>query len=72
MEGFTESLKLEVQPFGIEIVLVEPGPIKTNATNSFKFAKNSPSTNSAFTDLNIMVKNMMTNFTTKGVILQML
>ncbi|WP_408009786.1 SDR family oxidoreductase [Pseudalkalibacillus sp. A8] len=30
LEGFCESLRLEVKPFGIDVVLVEPGSYKTN------------------------------------------
>ena len=29
IEGFSESLQYEVEPFGIKVKLVEPGPIKT-------------------------------------------
>jgi NAD(P)-dependent dehydrogenase (short-subunit alcohol dehydrogenase family) len=30
LEGFSESLRLELKPFGIAVVLVEPGSYKTN------------------------------------------
>jgi NAD(P)-dependent dehydrogenase (short-subunit alcohol dehydrogenase family) len=30
VEGFTESLQYEVEPFGIKVKLIEPGPIKTD------------------------------------------
>ncbi|SEM18572.1 NADP-dependent 3-hydroxy acid dehydrogenase YdfG [Mesobacillus persicus] len=30
LEGFSESLRLEVKPFGIDVVLIEPGSYKTN------------------------------------------
>ncbi len=29
VEGFSDSLRVELAPFGIEVVLVEPGPIRT-------------------------------------------
>ncbi|MCD8839321.1 oxidoreductase [Staphylococcus arlettae] len=29
LEGFSDSLRLEVSDFGIDVVLIEPGPIKT-------------------------------------------
>jgi NAD(P)-dependent dehydrogenase (short-subunit alcohol dehydrogenase family) len=32
LEGFTEALSMEVKPFGIDVVLVEPGDTKTNFT----------------------------------------
>jgi NAD(P)-dependent dehydrogenase (short-subunit alcohol dehydrogenase family) len=30
LEGFSESLRLELTPFGIDVVLIEPGSYKTN------------------------------------------
>lgn len=30
LEGFSESLRLELRPFGIDVVLIEPGSYKTN------------------------------------------
>ena len=32
LEGLTESLRLEVRPFGIRVVIIEPGNIDTDAT----------------------------------------
>ena len=29
MEGFSDSLRLELAPYGIRVVIVEPGPIRT-------------------------------------------
>jgi len=66
MEGFSESLKMELEPFGIKVVIIEPGPIKTNVGNSFKYTKNSQSSSSAFAELNTSVKNMMTYMVTEG------
>lgn len=40
IEGFVEAVALEVAPFGIEFILVEPGPTRTN----FSIAKVSPPT----------------------------
>ena len=36
LEGFTESLRYEVKPFGIDICIVEPGDFKTGFTTSRK------------------------------------
>lgn len=30
IEGFTESLQYELEPFGVRVKLIEPGPIKTD------------------------------------------
>jgi len=40
LEGLTESLRYEVQDFGIHVILIEPGVIKTNFLNSMKVGKN--------------------------------
>lgn len=34
LEGMTESLRIEVKPFGIHVVLIEPGDFKTEITNN--------------------------------------
>lgn len=40
LEGLSESMAYEIEQFGIKVVLVEPGYIKTNVANSFKTGKN--------------------------------
>jgi NAD(P)-dependent dehydrogenase (short-subunit alcohol dehydrogenase family) len=40
LEGLTESLGYEIQNFGIHVILIEPGVIKTNFLNSMKLGKN--------------------------------
>jgi NAD(P)-dependent dehydrogenase (short-subunit alcohol dehydrogenase family) len=40
LEGLTQSLRFELAPFGIKVVLIEPGAIRTNvATNSMFLPK---------------------------------
>ncbi|KKK37362.1 short-chain dehydrogenase [Mesobacillus campisalis] len=39
LEGFSESLRLELKPFGIDVVLVEPGSYKTNIWSSMDTIK---------------------------------
>ncbi|WP_223701503.1 SDR family oxidoreductase [Sutcliffiella deserti] len=34
LEGYSESLRIEVQPFGIDVVLIEPGSFQTNIWTS--------------------------------------
>lgn len=34
VEGFTEALRMESKPFGVRVVLVEPGDFKTNFTQN--------------------------------------
>ena len=40
LEGLSESMAYEIEQFGIKVVLIEPGYIKTNIANSFKTGKN--------------------------------
>jgi len=40
LEGLTESLGYEIQNFGIYVILIEPGVIRTNFLNSMKLGKN--------------------------------
>jgi len=40
LEGLSESMAYEIEQFGIKVVLIEPGYIKTNVANSFKTGKN--------------------------------
>ena len=46
LEGLSESMRYEVEPFGIKVVLVEPGVIRTNFVNAIvtpkAFSPNSP------------------------------
>lgn len=39
LEGLSESLKYEVQDFGIYVILIEPGVIKTNIIKNLKIGK---------------------------------
>lgn len=41
LEGLSEALKQEVEPFGIKVLLVEPGALRTDFFgNSVRYAKN--------------------------------
>ena len=47
VEGFSDSLRNEVRPFGIDVIVIEPGPIKTEwpkiaAENVKKMSGNGP------------------------------
>ena len=43
LEGLSECLRFELGPFGINIIIIEPGVIKTNFFDSMKMAKKSNS-----------------------------
>lgn len=49
LEGLTEALRLEVRPFGIRVVLLEPGDHRTAFTDRRTFTQAS-ATNSAYRD----------------------
>jgi NAD(P)-dependent dehydrogenase (short-subunit alcohol dehydrogenase family) len=41
IEGLSESMEYELEPFGMRVVLVEPGPIRTNFADGMVAAKKS-------------------------------
>jgi NAD(P)-dependent dehydrogenase (short-subunit alcohol dehydrogenase family) len=51
IEGLTESISYELEPFGIKVVLIEPGYIKTNIGNSMVTARKSQDANSPYFQL---------------------
>jgi NAD(P)-dependent dehydrogenase (short-subunit alcohol dehydrogenase family) len=51
IEGLSESMAYELEPFGIRVVLVEPGFVKTNALNNMVTAKKSQDANSPYSQL---------------------
>ncbi len=51
VEGLSESLSYEVEPFGIRVILIEPGMIKTNFFNASILAKKSSDPNSPYATL---------------------
>ncbi|PWU79071.1 MAG: short-chain dehydrogenase/reductase [Candidatus Nitrosopolaris wilkensis] len=59
IEGLSESMSYELEPFGIRVVLVEPGVIRTNFVNSMVAAKKSQDPNSPYSQL---MKNVATSF----------
>jgi len=41
LEGLSESLRFELTPFGVDVIIIEPGVIKTNFMKNMKMAKKS-------------------------------
>lgn len=39
LEGLSESMAYEIEPFGIKVILIEPGVIKTNFDDNLKIGK---------------------------------
>lgn len=48
VEGFTESLRQELAQFNIDVILIEPGVMRTNIINNIKNAKNYNPKNSPY------------------------
>ena len=59
VEGLSESMAYELKPFGIKVVLVEPGVIRTNFVNSMVAANKSQDPNSPYSQL---MQNVATSF----------
>ena len=59
IEGLSESMAYELEPFGIIVVLVEPGVIKTNFVNSMVASKKSQDPNSPYAQ---SMQNVATSF----------
>jgi NAD(P)-dependent dehydrogenase (short-subunit alcohol dehydrogenase family) len=49
LEGLSESIQYELEPFGIKIILIEPGAVRSNFWKNIKIAKSSSNTNSPYT-----------------------
>src|SRR6266487_5030287 len=59
LEGLSESMAYELEPFRIKVVLVEPGVIKTNFVNSMVASKKSQDPNSPYAQF---MQNVATSF----------
>jgi NAD(P)-dependent dehydrogenase (short-subunit alcohol dehydrogenase family) len=51
VEGLSESISYELEPFGIKVVIVEPGVIRTNFGNGLVVAKKSQDPNSPYSQM---------------------
>ncbi len=54
LEGLSESLRFELAPFGVNVVIIEPGVIKTNFMKNMKMAKKSE-LDSVYRDITVKV-----------------
>jgi NAD(P)-dependent dehydrogenase (short-subunit alcohol dehydrogenase family) len=59
VEGLSESMAYELEPFGIKVILVEPGVIKTNIANGMVIAEKSQNLNSPYSQI---MRKMSTSF----------
>jgi NAD(P)-dependent dehydrogenase (short-subunit alcohol dehydrogenase family) len=51
VEGLSESIAYELEPFGIKVILIEPGFIKTNFANAMVVAKKAQDPASPYSEL---------------------
>ena len=59
MEGLSESMAYELEQFGIKVILIEPGVIRTNMGNSIVIAKKVQDSSSPYSQ---MMQKMGNNF----------
>src|SRR5919112_1483621 len=59
VEGLSESMSYELEPFGIKVILVEPGVIRTNVFKNIVTAKKSQNLNSPYSQI---MQKMSTSF----------
>jgi NAD(P)-dependent dehydrogenase (short-subunit alcohol dehydrogenase family) len=51
VEGLSESMAYELEPFGIKVILIEPGVIRTNVFKNVVIAKKSQNPNSPYSQI---------------------
>jgi NAD(P)-dependent dehydrogenase (short-subunit alcohol dehydrogenase family) len=51
VEGLSESIAYELDPFGIKVVLIDPGFIRTNFANAMVIAKKAQDPNSPYSQM---------------------
>jgi NAD(P)-dependent dehydrogenase (short-subunit alcohol dehydrogenase family) len=59
LEGLSESLWYELDPFGIKVILVEPGVIRTNFGNGMVVAKKSQDPASAYLSMTMKMNEVL-------------
>lgn len=64
LEAFSESLRYELFPFGIHVVLVEPGLIRTNFKKSTEFPENLEDSSSPYAHLHRLMNREYGGFYT--------
>ena len=55
LEGFSESMKYELEGFGIKVILIEPGAVNTNYLENSRQAQKAMKPDSPYAELSKMV-----------------
>jgi NAD(P)-dependent dehydrogenase (short-subunit alcohol dehydrogenase family) len=63
IEGLSESIAYELEPFGIKVILIEPGFIRTNFANAIVVAKRAQDSASPYSELMQKIMASMTELT---------
>jgi NAD(P)-dependent dehydrogenase (short-subunit alcohol dehydrogenase family) len=63
MEGLSESMAYELDQFGIKVILIEPGGIRTNISNSIVTAKKAQDSSSPYSQMMQKMDNNFKKFT---------
>ena len=67
LEGISESMRYETEPFGIKVVLVEPGPIRTNFMGNSKVGQKATEPNSPYAPMTKRLQNTLVHFVEQGI-----
>ena len=59
LEGLSESMRYELDPFGIKVIIIEPGAVRTNFNKSMAVAKKVSDPNSPYSQ---MTRKVQTGF----------
>lgn len=66
IEGLSEAVSFELEPFGIRVILIEPGVVKTNFLNSTILAKKSKDPTSEYAPLIKYVNSVINEMARNG------
>jgi NAD(P)-dependent dehydrogenase (short-subunit alcohol dehydrogenase family) len=72
VEGLTESIAYELEPFGIKVVLIEPGFIRTNFANAMVIAKKAQDPSSPYSQMMQKVAANSGEMAKNGLLLRLL
>ncbi|MEI8011758.1 MAG: SDR family NAD(P)-dependent oxidoreductase [Candidatus Omnitrophota bacterium] len=63
LEGFSESLNMELKPFGIDVLLVEPGSYRTKIfSDNARYAKNFNNQNSPYYAMSVGLQSFVNKY----------